>query len=583
MRRRQHRSNDFCVKVDPTGLTSGTVYYYGFTAYGRNSLTGRTRTAPSGQQADHLRFGVVSCSNYPAGFFNAYGRLADRNDLDAVLHLGDYIYEYDADTTSYGGALGKELGRMHEPDAELVTLADYRTRYAQYRLDPDLMRLHQQCAVVHVWDDHESANDSYTDGAENHDPDTEGDWEARKAASKRVHAEWMPIREQSDKIYRRLPYGDLLDIFMIDTRLDGRMKQVQGIGEDASQESLDSLNDPDRRIMSPEQYDWLTTGLSQSTARWRVIGNQVLFAPVESNPVDTAYLFEQVDPFVALFLRAQLPALQAIFDLAFKGDVWNNYPAQREKLAAHIRTNEIPRTVIVTGDFHTSFALDGTWDQGQQPFVEFMTPSITSSNFDENLSSVPTIAPLAPVLVETVSQTLEQNNDFIAWHDIVNHGYLILDVTTDRVQSDWYFVDTLYERSEGEAWAQGQRTTGGGVLTTADEEAPGKSVQDTPAPPDPPAVVSVSEEGVADGFVVIGYGPNPTSEGMYVSFTSEQSREITYQVIDVAGSVVASFSRDAFAGLNSTLIDLRGVSSGQYTLVMTTETTMRSIPIVVQR
>ncbi|MFN2169622.1 MAG: alkaline phosphatase D family protein, partial [Anaerolineae bacterium] len=135
--------SDFCVKVDVTGLQSGTVYYYGFTAYERNSLTGRTRTAPSGQQASHLRFGVVSCSNYPAGFFNAYGRLAARNDLDAILHLGDYIYEYDADTTSYGGAIGKQLDRMHEPDAELVTLADYRTRYAQYRLDPDLMRLHR--------------------------------------------------------------------------------------------------------------------------------------------------------------------------------------------------------------------------------------------------------------------------------------------------------------------------------------------------------------------------------------------------------------------------------------------------------
>jgi len=528
----------------------------------------------------------VSCSNYPAGFFNAYGRLADRNDLDAILHLGDYIYEYDADTTSYGGSIGKQLGRMHEPDAELVTLADYRTRYAQYRLDPDLMRLHQQCAMIHVWDDHESANDSYTDGAENHDPSSQGDWATRKAVSKRVHAEWMPIREQSDKIYRKLTYGNLLDLFMIDTRLDGRMKQVQGVYEGAPQASLDSLNDPNRRIMSEDQFTWLTTGMVNSEARWRVIGNQVLMAPIESNPVDTAYLFEQVGPLVAAFLRPQIPALQQIFDIAFKGDVWSNYPAQRERFASILFESEVPRNVVVTGDFHTSFALNADWGiQGatKPPILEFMTPSVTSANFDENLSSVPTIAPLAPQLVATVSQTLLQNNDCIAWHDIVHHGYLVLDITNDRIQGDWFFVDTLFVRSDGERWVQGQRTVGSFQLSTAEAQAPGKAIQDVPAPPDPPTTVGVADTPSAQDLVVIGYGPNPAGQALYVSFTASSARPITYRVVDLQGNTVITFEREAFAGLNSTTIDLQSTPSGRYTLVLSAGDQQHTIPLVINR
>ncbi|MCX6139921.1 MAG: alkaline phosphatase D family protein, partial [Candidatus Kapabacteria bacterium] len=317
---------DYTVKIDVVGLQPGTVYYYGFSAFDRHSLTGRTRTTKQ-SDVDHVRLAVVSCSNYPAGFFNAYGRIADRNDLDAILHLGDYIYEYDADTASYGGLTGKRLGRSHEPDAELITLTDYRTRYSQYHLDPDLIRAHQQHPMIHIWDDHESANDSYTDGAENHQPN-EGEWSVRKAISKRVCYEWLPTRENPENVlYRGFSFGSLVDLFMLDTRLDGRDKQVNNVGEGAPQASKDSLNNPDRRIISAAQYSWLTDELKQSSSTWRLIGNQVMFSPIDVTPIDTAYLFNAVGPFFAAFIRPQLPQLQAVFESGFYGDVWSNYPA----------------------------------------------------------------------------------------------------------------------------------------------------------------------------------------------------------------------------------------------------------------
>ncbi|MEO1713508.1 MAG: alkaline phosphatase D family protein, partial [Bacteroidota bacterium] len=205
-------NRDYTVKVDVTGLAASTTYYYGFEAMEKASLTGRTKTTPTGAEADHLRFGVVSCSNFQAGYFNGYAGLAARNDLDAVIHLGDYIYEY-ADGV-YGDA-DLFADRPLEPSTEIVTEEEYRTRYSTYRLDTALARAHQQHPFIAVWDDHESANDAYTDGAENHDPATQGDWETRKSVAKKVYFEWMPIREQAnDIVYRTIQYGDLLDLIM---------------------------------------------------------------------------------------------------------------------------------------------------------------------------------------------------------------------------------------------------------------------------------------------------------------------------------------------------------------------------------
>ena len=175
---------DYTVKVDVTDLAPYTTYYYHFSALNATSITGRTRTAPTADEADRLRFAVVSCSNYQAGYFSAYRKIAERADLDAVIHLGDYIYEYSASGEDFYGNEDLRQNRSHLPDKEIVTLDDYRTRYSQYRLDPDLRAVHQQHPFIAVWDDHESTNDSYEDGAQNHQSETEGPWEERKSESK---------------------------------------------------------------------------------------------------------------------------------------------------------------------------------------------------------------------------------------------------------------------------------------------------------------------------------------------------------------------------------------------------------------
>ncbi|MEY3386612.1 MAG: hypothetical protein RIR53_1423 [Bacteroidota bacterium] len=564
---------DYTVKVDVDGLQPGKVYYYGFIAYGRASLTGRTRTLPT-EKVDHAKLAVVSCSNYPAGYFTAYGFIADRNDLDAVLHLGDYIYEYDADTTSFGGQTGARLGRKHVPDAELVKLTDYRTRYSQYRLDPDLRRMHQQHPMIHVWDDHESANDAYTDGAQNHQPE-EGDWNQRKSVSRQACYEWMPTRESSDgALYRRFVIGDLVDVSMIDTRLEGRDKQIEEVGPSASQAAKDALNAPDRKIMSTKQYDWLTGNLASSTSRWKLIGNQVIYAPVNVTPIDTSYLFTSIGPLFTALLRPQLPSLQSIFELAFYGDVWSNYPAQRNALSTFIRSRPVENVVVVTGDFHSTFAMEIPVTIGEKikPVgVEFITPSVTSSNFDENFSTVAGLNVIQPQLLKTVDTTLTQRNGHMKWNNITDHGYMIVSLFPDSVQSDWYFIKSLTERPTVQRWERGYRSlTGTNLLGQTASAAPGKQAQDVPAPNDPPVVTSVAEDrGRTSPIVILSCGPNPAQDAFSVSYIVDRPLPVQLLIRDVMGSVAWQSGASLEHGLNSMVIDTQSLASGSYRLEIT--------------
>jgi alkaline phosphatase D len=561
---------DYTVKVDVDGLAPATVYYYGFIAYDRASLTGRTRTLPIGS-VDHTKLAVVSCSNYPAGYFTAYGFIADRNDLDAVLHLGDYIYEYDADTASFGGTTGARLGRLHLPDAELVKLTDYRTRYSQYRLDPDLRRLHQQHPMIHVWDDHESANDSYTDGAQNHQVD-EGDWNVRKAVSRQACNEWMPTRESSDgAIYRRFVIGDLVDVSMIDTRLEGRNKQIEEVGPSASQAAKDAINDPNRKIMSATQFGWLTGNLTSSQARWKLVGNQVIYSPVNVTPIDTNYLFASIGPLFTAILRPQLPSLQTVFEQAFYGDVWSNYPAQRRELSTLLRSSSVENVVIVTGDFHSTFAMEVPIENGEKikpVAVEFITPSVTSSNFDENFSAVAGLSVIQPQLLKTVDTTLTQRNGHMKWNNITDHGYMIVSFFPDSVQSDWYFIKSLTERPTAQRRERGYRSLSGThQLQRSGSAAPGKSVQDVPAPNDPPIITSVGETAHSPSSVtILSCGPNPTRDAYALSYVVSQPALVTIRIRDLRGSVVWSSSSATEHGLHSIVIGLADLPSGSYRL-----------------
>ncbi len=579
---------DYTIKVDVDDLKPNMVYYYGFVAYGRASLTGRTRTLRFGGII-HAKLAVVSCSNYPAGYFTTYGFIADRNDLDAVLHLGDYIYEYDADTTSFGGQVGARLGRKHAPDAELVKLTDYRTRYSQYRLDPDLRRLHQQHPMIHVWDDHESANDSYTNGAQNHQAE-EGDWNVRKAMSRQACYEWMPTRESSDgTIYRRFVIGDLVDISMIDTRLEGRDKQIEEVGPSASQAAKDALNDPDRKIMSASQFSWLTENLMTSAARWKLIGNQVIYSPVNVTPIDTNYLFTSIGPLFTAILRPQLPALQTIFEQAFYGDVWSNYPAQRRQLSTILRSSPVENTVIVTGDFHSTFAMEVPVVIGEKMkpvAVEFITPSVTSSNFDENFSTVAGLNAIQPQLLKTVDTTLSQRNPHLKWSNITDHGYMVVSFFRDSVQSDWYFVKSLTERPTTQRWERGYRSLSGtSQLERAATAAPAKTVQDEPAPNDPPTVTSVADDARSgtSPITILSCGPNPARDAYALSYVVAQASTITVSIRDLRGATLWSSTPALEHGLNSLVISLVELPAGSYSIDVSDGQDRASISLVRQK
>lgn len=469
---------DYTVKVDVTGLKPYQTYYYQFHASGKNSIVGRTKTAPIGD-VDNLKFAVVSCNNFEGGYFSAFGRIADRNDLDAVIHLGDYIYEYGPG--SYG-APGLIAGNKRPilPKNEIETLQDYRLRYSTYRLDEDLRRAHQQHPFITVWDDHESANDSYKDGAENHDPATEGPWEERKSVSRQAYEEWLPIRGDAHPIYRVKPYGNLVDLIMIDTRIAGRDQQINDITSPA-------LYDPNRTILGATQREWLFDKLKKSTAKWKVIGNQVIFS--EFN--------------VGWAASEQLGTPQQLESIFL--DIWDGYPAERQKVIDFIGQNKVDNVVLLTGDFHSSFAFDvaarpSVFSPGGPNYdpatgagsvaVEFVTPSISSANFDENVSPESSAALEfqinKPLPAQAGPLAGVSPNPHMKFTDLDRHGYFILDLDKNRAQADWYFVNTILEPNSKETFAEGWYTLAGqNRLQKAAQESLAKAKIPAPAPERP--------------------------------------------------------------------------------------------------
>ena len=422
-------SRDFTAKVDVPGLIWGRNYFYRFAAQGRWSATGRTRLAPKGNEASQLRFGVCSCSNYGFGYFHAYRHMAARADLDAILHLGDYTYEY---------ARGQyptpeEQLRAVEPANETVTLEDYRIRLSQYRLDDDLRECHRQHPFIVIWDDHESANNSWMDGAENHDPETEGPWPARLAAARQAFFEWIPIRDNDgQELYRTLKYGDLADVIMLDTRIEGREEQFPSPVAPADAPLPDN-------IISATQEAWIKEQLTGSTAKWRVIGNQVIVSLLQvPGPNDTLSYVNT--------------------------DLWQGYPAGRERLLTFFRENDISNTVFVTGDIHSSWAIDvtygdGTYDPATQAGAicgEFVTPGITAPNDF------------------AIKNLADQFGPQIRYSEGDRNGYLVLDVQAGKVQADWYLLDGIDVNQGTESldasWAvmDGQKH----VTEAADAESP---------------------------------------------------------------------------------------------------------------
>lgn len=411
---------DYTVKVDALGLEPGTAYFYGFEALGVPSPVGRTRTLPTGP-TDRVRLAAVSCSSWPHGFFNAYGGIARRGDLDLVLHLGDYLYEYRNGT--YGD--GAPIGRVPEPDREIATLADYRARHAQYRTDPDLQEAHRRHPFVAIWDDHESANNAWWGGAANHQPERgEGEWSVRRDAAIRAYFEWLPIRPfagQPRRIYRSFRLGDLADLAVLDTRIIGRDRPLAA-------SDLEAIRDPARSLLGGQQERWLLETLSRSRRDgrpWQLLGQQVIFAP----------------------LRTREGGI-------LNPDQWDGFAESRRRVLDFVAAEGIGGLVVLTGDFHSSWALEVVPEAGadaEPRAVEFVVPAVSAPPplFD------------TPERAEALRASLLAANPHVRYSDWSQRGYVLVDVDRERVRADWIFVDTVREPSQGERLARSFQTRAG--------------------------------------------------------------------------------------------------------------------------
>ena len=452
-------ARDYTVKVDAAGLEPGTSYYYRFIALGQTSPVGRTRTAPA-TGVSRLRVGVASCSSYAHGYFNAYQRLAERADLDVVLHLGDYIYEYG--DGEYGSA------RPYEPAGEILTLEDYRTRHAYYKMDPDLQSVHRQHPFIVIWDDHETADNSWRDGANNHTEGLEGVWAQRKAWAIQAYYEWMPIRQTDplnpERIYRNFQYGDLAEFVMMDTRLIGRDLQ-------ASMLNAADVNNPERSLLGPEQRSYVAERLSTSAARWKFLAQQVMFGQLKLLSLPE---LAQILPLPVLEQLLQSLPLVGTGGLMLNADQWDGYSAERARIFEQIATEGIDNVVVLTGDIHTSWAMDLTPDPANplaynglngngSRAVEFVCTSVTS----------PGLEPLA-----TVQDLIRLLNPHIKYVDLSRKGYLLLDITPEQVTGEFWYVSGIAERGGTESMGIAFKTSDGANRITAAEQ--------TEAPENPP-------------------------------------------------------------------------------------------------
>lgn len=414
-------ARDHTVKVVADRLAPGTSYWYRFTLGSVVSPAGRTRTAPAaGAPVDRLKFGVVSCANWQAGYFSSYRHLAARGDLDAVLHLGDYLYEY-----APGDYQARDVVvRPHDPAVEMTQLEHYRRRHAQYKTDPDLQALHAAAPFIVTWDDHESANDAWQGGAENHTPGVEGAWSERFAAAHQAYAEWMPVRyEPGGQLYRRLDFGSLASLSMLDLRSYRDQQAATGVDP--------SISSPARTITGAAQMDWLLGNLKSTGPQWKLVGNPVMIAPVRVPSTLSAAELGGVQ---------KLMGGTSIGGVPYNVDQWDGYEADRNRVVRHLRDNAVKDTVFLTGDIHSGWACDIPADPASYPATgdsvaaELVCTSVTSDNLDDILNVPPRTGSVG------VENAIMAANPHVKYLDFDSHGYSVLDVTPAGVRMDWYVL-----------------------------------------------------------------------------------------------------------------------------------------------
>lgn len=418
---------DNTVKIDIKGLAADSYYYYRFTVTGGDyageaSPVGRTRTAPPvNSSPEHLGIALTSCANWESGFFSAYRDMAENPKIDIIMCVGDYIYEYEA-----GGYSGKGPVRDHKPEHELLSLADYRLRYATYRTDADLQEAHRAKPWIVTWDDHEVADNDWRDGAKNHQPETEGDYHARRDAAMQAYLEWLPVRavtlSEGGHLYRSFRFGDLVDLTMLDLRTyrDQELKFIRA----------GQTDDPNRTMLGSEQFNYLLGQWRSSGAKWRVVGNSVMFTPVLVPPMDPEAT------------RAVTELLGLPQDgLPYNLDQWDGYAAERRKLLDIMDKEGFDNIVFLTGDIHSSWSCNVPKVPGQYPrsgisAMEIVCASVSAPNIDDTLK-LPQDNPVS--LAATAA--LKAANPYVNYLEFDRHGYAAVYFGRDEVIADYRLLE----------------------------------------------------------------------------------------------------------------------------------------------
>jgi alkaline phosphatase D len=419
---------DSTVRVDATGLRPDTRYLYEFEVDGEASPQGRTRTLPDGEETS-IRFAQVSCAKYNAGHFNAYARIAEREDLAFVLHLGDWIYEA-SQTPPATQTASRDIGRPFDPLHECRTLADYRMRYAQYRRDPDIQAISAAHPFISTVDDHEFADGAWRDGATEHKPDRDGPWADRRAAAFQAREEWLPVRRpdqaKPERVYRSIAIGSLAELFMLDTRT----LRDEPVPPPASRTK-------GRSALGPEQKAWLLGALRESGARWRLLGNPSVMSRTWNDALPES-------------VRKALVKVKLI-DLDGTGpdwDQWDGYPWERREVLEAIGDLGVANTVVLSGDVHVGLAAELAEEPGMPPVaVEFVNTSLTSQNLDDKMGWG-----LRKESLE-VEKALLAGMPHLRYVDLDSHGYSIVDLDRERLRFEWWNVEGVEMRAAGHALA----------------------------------------------------------------------------------------------------------------------------------
>lgn len=390
-----NKANDYCIKVIVNGLLPGKKYFYRFTDGINFSQIGQTKTLPI--ESKKIKIGVVNCAKYTGGYYHAYDALANMEDIDVVIHLGDYIYESGSSTpkSSYWQAY-KATGRQHNPMHECLTLEDYRTRYAQYRSDTSLQKLHAKFPMIPIWDDHEISMKKHKQDGKGKKVFNEK-WENRRDYSIQAYHEWLPLKPNAfEHIYRSFQFGKLVNLMMLDTRVCCRSEVDK---------TKESLKDTSRHIIGNQQLKWIFNEVETHNSDWNIFGNQILISE--------------------------------------KGKGWNRwqgFPYDRNRFLSFVENHPSKNFVFATGNAHNPHHyVVFNEDKSDTLLHELLPGSISSGNNAEKARFE------SDILLKEEKRLKAAEN--VLWFNQSSHGFIVLEIEKEKLEAKWYFVSSIWTES----------------------------------------------------------------------------------------------------------------------------------------